>query len=461
MWPFRTFFYFGVFWAACILSIANPIWGVVNYLMVYQMNPVDTWWGKPIAHFGIRYSLYAVGFTILGMLVGRRRVPKVRPWLSAWEIGLLTLLGIAAVNLSFDINQIEAAYDIHYRTGPSGYAFEKFWKMLVFVLILARLVVTRKNLHIVIWAFVGGSLYLGYDAYTANPDSFTHGRLEHIGGFDFATTSGFAAHLSAMLPLIGIAFLIARKWRWKAMAALAGGLTVNAIIMCRTRSAFIGLIIGSLAAFLLAPRAKRYRIHALLIAGAAIAFTLTDSKFWDRMATMTSQEALAQDSAAELRFAIWKTSFQIVADHPYGIGLGNFPRAIGMYEWGLHKRSAHNTLILAFVELGICGGFIFLALVAGSLWFAIRSSRLAHLTDQPLETKLIAYGMLVSCVTYVTTGLGTERFMCESFWWVLVLPLCLHRMVLCETNAQREVPALVEQYAIGDEMGVVEGIQHV
>ncbi len=443
MWPLRTIAYFTAFWIACILSIANPIWGVVNYMLVYQMNPVKTWWGRPISEFGIRYSLYAVAFTVLGMLVNQKRVPKIKPLLCLWEIGLIALVVIAAINLTIDIGGFNPK--LVWNVGrASGYPFEKLWKMFLFVLIMTRLATTRENLRLIIWSLVIGSLYLGYDAYTAPAWAFFTGRLDHMGGPDFSKTSGFAAHLSAMLPIIAVAFLIAPKWRWKAIAAVAGGLTVNAIVMCRTRSAFIGLMIGALCAFLLAPRARRYKIYVLLIVGGTVAFTLTDVKYWNRMSTMSSAESLRGDRAAELRLTIWRASFQVLLDHPYGVGVGNFPRVIGMYNYDLHKRSSHNTLIAAFVELGVHGGVIFLLLVAGSLSYAYRSSRLAHLTGQPLETRLIAYAFIVSGVTYFVTGLGTDRFQCESYWWVLALPLCLYRSVLHELRVSEEVPALAQ-----------------
>ncbi len=70
---------------------------------------------------------------------------------------------------------------------------------------------------------------------------------------------------------------------------------------------------------------------------------------------------------------------------------------------------------------------MFLSMVMGSFWYLWRSYHLADRTHFPVETKLIAYGMLISLVTYTVAGLGTERFYCESFWWILVLPLCLYR----------------------------------
>ncbi|MCH7839926.1 MAG: O-antigen ligase family protein [Planctomycetes bacterium] len=426
MWPLRTIGFFGIFGVACFASLANPIWGVLNYMMVYQINPPAKWWGQPLCDAGMRFSMFAAAFTIIGLFTGRKNVPDVRPVFSLWELGVFCLIGVAALNLVIGIDH-----------GPGTmYAFEKFWKVLLFVLILARLATTRRNLLLVVWTLVLGSLYLGYDAFTAPESAFVLGRLERVGGPDISTTSGVAAHLAAMLPIIGVAFLTAREWKWKAVAALSGALTVNAIIMCRTRSAFIGIACGALAAVFMAPRVRRYRIHLLLILGGIAAFSLTDSNFWARMETMTSKEKLDKDAATVTRREIWSVSWQIFTDHPLGIGPGNFQNIIGEYAPKHHKRASHNSLVVCFVELGVQGGVLFLLMVGGSLWFLRRSSRRAHLTADPVETKILAYGLFISFVTYFITALGTQRFYCESFWWVLVLPLCLHRMVTREIETR-------------------------
>ena len=82
-----------------------------------------------------------------------------------------------------------------------------------------------------------------------------------------------------------------------------------------------------------------------------------------------------------------------------------------------------------------------------SVRLLFRCTRLAHLTEHPLETQLIAYGLLVSMVSYFIAGLGTERFSCESFWWVMVFPLCLYRVVTREVTSRAEAPALEPQLA--------------
>ncbi|UCC30334.1 MAG: O-antigen ligase family protein [Phycisphaerales bacterium] len=450
MWPLKTTLYFVLFWGACLMALVNPIWGVLNYMMTYQVHPKWTWWGAPLAALGMRFSLLAATFTIVGLLTGRKHVPQVRPFVSLWEVGVLILVASGALNLVIG----------HGYNSDSAYAFEKVWKMLLFVLILGRLATTRANLRLVIWTLVAGSLYVGYDAFTSPASAFYLGRLELVGGPDFSTTSGLAAHLAAVLPIIGAAFLTARRWRWRIFAVVAGALSVNTIILCRTRSAFIGLVAGVLTAVLMAPRARRYRIHCLLIGGAVIAFALTDDHFWNRMGTLTDREALAQDTATVGRSEIWLLSLRVLADNPQGVGPGNFPRVIGSYNPRYYKRSSHNTLLVCFTEFGIHGGIVFLLMVAGSLRFLFLSTRLADGTNHPTQTKLLAYGFLVAFVTYFVTGLGTERFYCESYWWILVLPLCLYRVVVREATADVEVPKLAEIPYLGKKDAVFGGLQY-
>jgi len=435
MWPLRTIAYFILFWVGCAMAIVNPIYGVVTYMMVYQANPTVTWWGLPLTQIGMRFSLFAASATMLGLIFGRRRVPDVHPALSLWEMGVIGLVLIAAFNLMIGIGIFSS----------TTHTFNKFWKVILFVLVLTRMASTRKNFRIVLWALVVGSFYLGYDAYTAPPTAFVQGRLDRVGGPDFSTTSGAAAHMVAMLPIIGAVFLTSQRWSSKVFAAVAGALTVNAVILCRTRSAFLGIAVGTLAAILLVPKAKRYRVYLLLVLGGVAAYSLTDQYFWDRMATLSSRETLEQDMAAVSRKEIWQSAKEMLADYPLGVGPGNFTRKIGDYNPEHRWRATHNSIVACFTELGVQGGVLFLLILAGSVRLLQKSKRLAYRTDQPGETLIFSYALFVAVITYVVTALGTQRLYCESFWWVLALPLCLYRSAAREVFRPAEVPLLVEQ----------------
>ena len=431
--PLRTIMCAIVMGVTCLASVTNPICGVVLYVMVYQITPNTRWWGSPLSDMGIRFSMLAGLFTIIGMIVSPHRVPKVRPWLSAWEIGLIALVGIGLAN----------NYVFGLPTTPAGVAaFDKFWKMMLFVLILNRMASSRENLRIMLWAFLVGSLYLGYEAWTAPRWAFVQGRLSMMGGPDFQTSSSFSAHMTAMLPLIGVAFLIAKNWKWRVLAVLSGAFSINAVFMCRTRSAFIGLLAGVAIAFVTAPRTRRFRIYVLLILGGLCAFSLTDDFFWKRMATM-NRSVVETDVAAQQRLQVWKASMKLIGDYPYGIGMANFPRLIGRYDNRHYNRGSHNTLIICFSELGVQGGLVFtimVALTAMTLW---RCSKSAHLSDDPLETKFLIYGVIVSWTTYFVAGLGTERLYSESYWWVFAMPHWIDRMITRE--AEQRLPALATE----------------
>ncbi|MEK6676428.1 MAG: O-antigen ligase family protein [Planctomycetota bacterium] len=422
MWPIKTILYFLLFWLACFASLVNPIWGVVNYMIAYQTNPTNTWWGEPLESLGMRFSLLASIFLLIGLVTGRRKVPGAMPTFSAWEGCIFAVMACVLLNIV-----LGATYDHR-----SVMAIDKLWKMLLFVLVLGRMASSRRNMHLVFWSLVIGSMYVGYDAYSAGRSDFFEGRLNRIGGPDFSTSSGTAAHISAMLPLMGTVFLTSPGWMAKAIATLSAGFAVNAIVLCRTRSAFIGMFVGALVALLLAPRTRRFRIYVLFLIGGAMAYSLTDDHFWDRMKTLTNRDAMSTDLAAVSRTEIWKVSFKIMGDYPLGIGAGNFARVITWYEPRYAKRSTHNTVLVCFVELGIQGGLLFLTMFGLSLKYLFQCYRLAPFSRNPQETVLMAYGLLVSCVTYFVTGLGTERFYCESFWWVLVLPVSLYRIVTAE-----------------------------
>jgi len=439
-----------LFWVGCAASLFNPIWGVANYMIAYQLHPPVRWWGEPLNAIGMRFSWLAMWFIILGLLFSSRRKPAVRPWISLWELGVCVLVGLGLFNAVFGIGF----------GGTAQFAFEKFWKLQAFVLILGRLTTTRQNLKIVIWTIVLGSLYMGHDAYTASPWRFSFGRLDVFGGPDMSTSSGASAHLVAMLPIIGIAFLIAKKWKWKILAAVSGAFTVNAIILCRTRSAFLGLLAGALAALLMAPRARRYRIHLLVAIAALVASSLTDTHYRERISTLTDQQAMDVDPAVVGRFAIWHASARIILDFPAGVGLGNFSRVIGKYDPRYWDRSSHSTIVTCFVELGIPGGVVFMVILFESIRLLYMSARRAHLSDEPLETKLIAYGLLVSLTTYAVTGLGTERFSCESFWWVLAFPLCLYRVVAGEAAQRVPTVSTVTHGRSSEQFGLARGTEY-
>ncbi len=431
--------FFALFVVLCTLSLVNPLIGVVNYLMIYQVNPTTSWWGKPMAELGIRFSMTAALFLVIGMVINWGRLPKVRPLIGVWQALLILLVAIAILSRLIGLEVADPR---------PGVILEKFIKLSIFVLCLTHLVSDRKSFNVLLWTFVCGSLVLGYDAFTAPQWQFIRGRLDSVGGPDFRASSGLAAHMAAMLPLIGVAVLTSKRWSWRIVALLAGAFTVNTIILCRTRSAFVALIVGAAIAGLLAPRRRRFRVYAAVLVASVASYALTDQYFWDRMATLRDDEYMAQDAAAILRKRIWATAFVMIADQPQGVGCGNFPRVISRYDYELNNREAHNTFIRCCAELGIHGALVFFLLILTSFFQLRECKRLARHSRDPPGTTLMVYGITLSIIVYLTAGVFTERFYVESLWWVLAMPTCYSRAIRREVaEAELELETELRAHA--------------
>jgi hypothetical protein len=90
------------------------------------------------------------------------------------------------------------------------------------------------------------------------------------------------------------------------------------------------------------------------------------------------------------------------------------------------------------------GTAVFLLLIGLSFYYLFRCYRLALFSEEPLESRLMTYGCLVSLVTYLVAAIFTDRLYTESYWWVIALPVCLHRTLIREASATTLVPALVQ-----------------
>ncbi len=431
MWALKTISYAALYFVLCIASLFNPIFGVVNYMLVYQINPIGTWWGKPLQNTGLRFSFVAAGFLLLGLMLSGRKVPKVRPYFDPWEVGVIALVVLALFStlIGEEYNQ------------GGAIRIDKFWKMMLFVFIFGRLVTTRRNLHVVLWTIVVGTLYLGREAYMVPPGRYIQGRLDTIGGADFHFSSGVAAHLGAMLPLVGAVFLISKRWWVKLLTLVTAALAFNALVLCRTRSAVVGLAAGCLVAGLFTPRKRRIRIYLILLVCTPVALRLTDTGFWERTRTIIDPTVTTTDLAVIERIKVWKIGLRMIRDHPFGVGVGNFELVVRRTLDD--RRSAHSTIISCTAELGIPAGILFMIMVVVGFRKLRRVSRLAEYTTRPVETRCLAYGILIAMVTSLVAGCFTERFYTESFWWILTLPLCLERVAVREAEgAPAEAPIL-------------------
>ena len=417
------------FFGGCAASLRYPIVGVITYMSLYFLAPSYAWWANSISSLGIRYYLVAASFLAVGMVLNWGSLKARGSHLHSLEWGLLLFLAIAWLSVPLGVGGTE----------ESWFLLDKMTKVVVFIFLMTHCVTSMDRYKAIRWLWVIGGLYLGYRSFNINPGDFVDGRISGVGGPDFKGSSGLAAHLAMTLPFIGVTFLLDQRWRTRVICLVSAGFVVNALILMRTRGAFLGVLVGVLIAVMAVPKAYRNKILACLLLATIIGYNLTDDLFLKRMSTINVEEQQTGRST-QVRLDIWKGSLDMLAAHPQGVGIGNFTNVIGDFAPGYSGRAAHNTFVRIYGDLGIHGLGIYLFI----LWLAARSLlRIRNLGRQYSylqSAQLEAFALGLALIIALTAGFFTERTYVEGYWWLFAMVICLERSVqnaIAEHNAGR------------------------
>jgi len=421
--PLRTILFLLGFVGAAGGALFIPIIGVLAYIFLYSIGVERQWWGAAAINIlGLRYSLTMAAATAIGMALHWKSLRYGKTFLHSQEKLLLLFLGLVWLS-TLTGEPTSGAYT------TVDHPLVKMTKIVIFALMLTHIVTRAKTLDILMWCLVGGALALGLDAYMIPRSDFRSGRLETVGGPDFAESNNLAAYLAAILPIVGIQFLRS-TWPGRLLSLATGVFAVNAIILTRSRGAVVGIATGCATALLLAPKKHRMTIAIALVVATAGGLYLTDPGYYHRVGTISLSEE-EQDPASYARVEIWEASLLLLKDHPFGVGAGNFFQVIGRYNDRCVGRDAHNTFVRCYSELGVQGLLVFLALIGNAIWVLRRVWREAALLPEESQKHVmwLSYGFAISLATALACSMTVTLVYVEALWWLMVLPVCLERAV--------------------------------
>lgn len=413
--------FIGLFGFCVVGAVFLPHLGIYGYLADYCINPSDQWWGRPFTHMGLRVSFTLALATMAGIVFQWKKLRFGDALLYPQEKTLLAFL--ALVWLLFFIGPETVG-----RYGSVDHPSVKLTKIVIFTLMMTHVITDLKKLSGLFWVLASVSLFLGVKAWQTPYGRFVGGRLENIGGADFAEANFFAAFMAAMLPIIAIQFMRSQHWLPKIYALACGAFTANAVVLCRSRGAFLGMAMGGLAALWFAPKKLRTQIFVLLLVGALGVVYLSDTIFIDRILTITTSQQ-EMDTSASSRIELWKAGARIFANNPMGIGPGNWYQTIGGYLPEFEGKDSHNTYLKCAVELGVLGILLFGIL----LLLAYSNLRKVHYSAENLAPDAVDdffylfFGITVSIVVILTCALTITMIYTEVVWLLLMLPVCLRR----------------------------------
>lgn len=438
--PIRSIAFLLYFAGSAGASFVAPIAGVLCYIVLYNVYPQATWWGKYLEPLGIRYVYVIAACLVIGAVVNLNRLRYGRQIAHPVEWGMLLvfltmlLSGVAGVGWN----------------DRTDFVIDKMWKVFLFAFTMSHVVVTRRHVWLLLIVFTTMSLYLGHEARIAPPGAFMHNRLDGIGGPDFRESTGLAIHLLALLPF-AVVLLWQKYWRFRVLAFFAACYSINAVLLCRARSAFMaGLIAGVTAIWYVPRRYRSWAVYALAF-GMLGSFKLSDQWFWERMKTIVSSHEEREVSSAA-RLLIWASAWEMIKDNPFGVGVGQFQRMTNRYTTpesrmmygnpatesvNMIARDAHNSFILCAAETGVLGLACFLLTLIMSWGTLSRLRRRVreHLSD-PAMFEMMIFANRMALLVYLLGGMFTSRFYTEGFWWMVILPVCLKRAVENEIRAE-------------------------
>jgi len=179
-------------------------------------------------------------------------------------------------------------------------------------------------------------------------------------------------------PQMGLKALLADTRLGRQLVVyLMAGLMMLALLFSRSRGGILGMFVSmGVVAGLVRAVSGRFR------AGPYIAMLLLMTLVIIYGSRMGFDEIVARffeiDGGADGRLRIWKQVWQMVLDHPAGIGLGNFevvePIYVDTGRDNVWYRHAHNDYLQLVAEAGWVGA---VALTAGFFMFLARGARRA------------------------------------------------------------------------------------
>ncbi len=313
----------------------------------------------------------------------------------------------------------------------------KITKAALMIFVLRHSVEDLHKFRWLIWALLLASAYGAFD--TRLTAARIGSRINMgSGGSDFMEGNFLAAHLTMILPFLGVLFMCG-QWIARVFLIAAAAIVIDAIVQCRSRGAFLAVLGGTVVALFFAPHGTRKKIYTLILLAAIGAFALVDDSFIHRMSQINLSVSEELDASAGGRILCWKAGISMAADHPLGIGYNNFKILVGNYEPTIQGKDTHNTYLRCLTELGVQGFSLLCLLIGNALLQIYRLHRKLAGDPAAHELPLFVYASGVALSIYLIAGMFITCTYIEEFYFVLLLPEVLLRIHEIKTSSNAPV----------------------
>ena len=282
-----------------------------------------------------------------------------------------------------------------------------------------------------------------------------HGGRASLSG---QNSNDLAYSIGTLLPIV--LALRGRDWGWRRIT-----LTTLALVMClavlltASRGGALGLMVIVLAVSMfpldlasngqLKSRNVAAIVVALMFAGliGIAMFGYLPKSTQDRLLTLVhpDKDYNASTTLNSSRRVIWARDLAFAFERPIGYGMGTAVAVDGIYGHGQY-RTVHNSVIQAFLELGVLGLYLYLACYVVA-WRDLGRISAAHPRDGPdadgAKAALYARALRVALLGNFAFGFFLSQAYSATLWMILAVCCAFTRIEAAEggPDGRQPVPA--------------------
>lgn len=404
----------------------HPAWAFILYQIVYFMYPRGRFWGYMIP--AMSYSFYTVIVMIIVLLksFGGSHSNKL---FAVPQFKWIFLLGLGCIIVNY-----YAVYpELHYKISTN------FIKLIIIISIAYKLIDTEKMFDYVLYAYIFGSWYIGFQAFQVGRNSGN--RVEGIGTTDMPDTNGIATAIAPAAILAVYYFWISKSLKMRGLMAIAGVFILNAIVLINSRGAFLALGVGILSLIGRMYFSKHQRPHQklsviiLVVFGLSAVVYLVDDSAIERFYTLEHYEVEHRDENQEAsRTLFWATAIKIAEDHPLGLGWKGFDYYAPDYlpdvkvsQDGNRNRSVHSTWFQALTEWGYLGITVFIVMLI-SCFRALRRCRQVLVERNDIDNYFKMVALESGFLAYIVGMTFINLLTSEVLYWQVLYSACAYNI---------------------------------
>jgi putative inorganic carbon (hco3(-)) transporter len=419
-----------IYTSGFVTTFFVPAYGTFTYLFEYYLRPSLHWWGEPLPPW--RYNFIISTALTFAYLMHR---PNMRKLVDAHRGPAGMLVGMAVLMAFVTPMAVDPS--------RSWDLLTQYLKFLLFFGLIVGTLRSEEHFDLFILVHLLGAGWWGWEVYV-DPKR-EQGRLYNIGSGDTLGDNKAASHLLTVIPFVLMYALMHKDKRLRGAAIVVMPLIVNAVILCNSRGATVGMVAALAMALLITKSGHRLRSIALAVGMAGLFYVLADPEFIERQQTIRNYET---DTSATGRLQSWSGGMALVRDYPLGAGGGGYDRLSPIYvpdvvlAYDGAQRAPHNTVVLVASEWGIPG----LGLYLGFFLACFRI--LAQVRRTCPEGGIWYYrsvAIQMGLVGTFASGLFSDRFYAEAPFWMGALATVLHRLNADRLAKQAEAPAPTEE----------------